>query len=186
MKNSIQLNVGLTTSNNNPVEIHRLLQDLRAAGLYAANSRIALGYWRGQPECTLVAECLFAIPLCHPEARLAIRVSLARIAEQHGQTCVAVLWPDSTGELVPNVGEFDTNQFRPVHAPENTPACDCVANVIDALKHCATVSADNHDKYGEQEFNTCGAFLTSRADNLRAVIYPASAPARNPEITSGW
>lgn len=120
MKNTFQINIGLTTASNSPVEIHRLLQDLRAVGLYITNSRIALGYWQGQPECTLAAECLFAIPLCHPEAKLAIRVSLARVAEQHGQTCIAILWPDSAGELAPNVGEFDHNQFRPVYPAEET------------------------------------------------------------------
>lgn len=118
MKNTLQINIGLTTADNNPVGIHLLLQDLRAAGLYVVNSRIALGYWQGVPECTLAAECLFAIPLCHPEAKLAIRASLSRVAGQHDQTCAAVLWPDSTGELVPDVGSFDPNQFRPVYPLE--------------------------------------------------------------------
>lgn len=195
MKNTFQLNIGLTTANNNPVVIHRLLQDLRAAGLYTVNSRIVLGYWQGEPECTLAAECLFAIPLCHPEAKLAIRVSLARFAESHGQTCLAVLWPDSTGELIPDVGAFDDNQFRPVYPPEETPApaparacdCDCLANVITACKHRSQVLRDNGEIREAIECDCVGTYLTACADNLRAVICPApAAPTKSPEVTSGW
>lgn len=172
MKNTLQINVGLTTSNNNPVGIHLLLQDLRAAGLYTVNSRIALGYWQGAPECTLAAECLFAIPLCHPESKIAVRASLARIAAQHDQTCIAVLWPDSTGELVPDVGSFDPNQFRPVYPLETAPAP-------------APAPAPT------REFATWREFLIARSDNPGAVVIPCAEPPRAPiapapEITSGW
>ena len=183
MKNTFQINIGLTACNNNPVEIHRLLQDLRAAGLYVTKSRIALGYWQGQPECTLAAECLFAIPLCHPESKLAIRVSLARIAEQHGQECLAVLWPDSAGELVPNVGAFDPNQFRPVYPPEDTYApartperkfFESVARDLESLRSHA------------EEIGNAQACITQELDSILAVIRPLAIAPRTPEITSGW
>lgn len=200
MKNTFQINIGLNTSNNNPVEIHRLLQDLRAAGLHNINSRIALGYWQGQPECTLVAECLFAIPLCHPEARLAIRVSIARIAEQHGQECIALLWPEGHGELVPSVGDFDPNQFRPVYPPEETPApapapaCDCAGDLRAVtcptpdrrFFECITHDLGNIRDHAE-EIGNAQACIIKEINSLLEIIRPlAITPARTPEVTSGW
>lgn len=65
------------------------------------------------------------------------------------------------------------------------PACDCLANVIDACLHNSLVSRDNGDRTGCDKYWRLGQDLQSNSDNLRAVLCP-TIPARNPEITSGW
>ena len=214
MKNTLQINIGLTTASNTSVGIHLLLQDLRAAGLYVINSRIALGCWQGVPECTLVAECLFAVPLCHPEAKCAVRASLARVAARHDQTCVAILWPDSTGELVPDVGAFDPLFFHPadrVTFAETAGACDADKEQLFAYL-TGTLIPDleaSGDEATAEDFKTCIRFMShpspardkieriqhelnyaeEMADNIACSLdnlKKSIAIVRNPEITSGW
>ena len=183
MKNSIQLNIGTRTPAGE-LTVPEVATALRRAGFVLTHSRTKESLYNGVPETCLAVEALCALPLCHVECKHAVAVTIARLAKDLRQECIAVRWPDGGAELIPNVGAFDAQwwvdprEVETLPAPENTPACDCVANAIDACKHNAQVARDNGDTYCARKYDTCGAFLQSRADNLRAVICPAPTPDR--------
>ena len=189
MKNTLQINIGTATVDGQTLTIQEIASALRRHGLVLTASRIVTGQWEGKEETTLAVECLPALPICHAECRLAIVSAIGKLARELRQTCIAIAWPDSTGELVPDVGAFDPLFFHPADRvtyaeAAGVPACDCLANVMDACLHNSLVSRDNGDRTGCDKYWRLGQDLQSNADNLRAVICPT--PSRNPEITSGW
>lgn len=113
MKTQLQINIGLN-SGTGPCAPHLLLADLRHRGFIVSASRIALGEWEGKPEATLVVACSYVLPLEYAESRLCIRAALTEIARHHHQECVAITWPDGSGELIPPVAEFDAGFFHAV------------------------------------------------------------------------
>ena len=180
MKNSIQLNIGTRTPAGE-LTVPEVATALRRAGFVLTHSRVVESQYNGMPETCLAVEALCALPLCHAECRLAVSVTLAKLAKDLRQECVAVRWPDGGAELIPDTGAFDAQWWIDPRGEETVPACDCVANVIGALKHRSLVSQDNEELREAIECACVGAFLRSRADDLRAVICPASAPAPTPD-----
>ena len=181
MKNSIQLNIGTRTPAGE-LTIPEVATALRRAGFVLTHSRTKESLYNGVPETCLAVEALCALPLCHVECRHACAVVLAKLAHDLRQECIAVRWPDGGAELIPNTGAFDARFWVDPRGVETVPAPgDPVSLVIDACKHNAQVARDNGDTYCAQEYDACGAFLHSRADNLRAVICPAPTPAPTPD-----
>ena len=114
MKNSIAINIGLARKDGQENTVPTVAASLRHHGLILTHARIVRGEWQGKPECTLAVEALCALPLCHEECRLAVKVSVQRLAAELSQDCIAVQWPEGHGELIPPVAEFDATCF---HSP---------------------------------------------------------------------
>lgn len=116
--NQITLNIGLS-SGTGPCAPHLILADLRHNGFIVTQSRIAQGVWEGKPEATLVLVASYVFPLTFKESRLCICAALVEIAKRHSQKCIAVQWPDGTGDLVPaQAYAFDPQYF---HVMEEKP-----------------------------------------------------------------
>ena len=118
MKKQIELNIGLA-SNTGPCAPHLILADLRYRGFTVTASRVALGQWEGKSEATLVIESGYVLPLEYGESKTCIRAALGEIARRHHQDCIAIQWPDGTGELIPPVSEFDPAYFHGVEKTLN-------------------------------------------------------------------
>lgn len=109
------MNIGLARNDGRESNtVTTVAAALHQHGFILTASRIVRGEWQGVPETTLAFEALAALPLCHAECCLAVKVSIQRLASDLGQTCIACVWPDGRGELIPDVGAFDANQFHPV------------------------------------------------------------------------
>jgi hypothetical protein len=175
MKNSIQLNIGTKTVDGNVLTIPEISTAFRRQGLILTASRIVTGEWQGVEETTLAVECLPALPICHAECRLAIAVGIGKLAAELRQECIALQWPNGSGELCPNVGPFKPQYFHPALAPvASVPACDAdKAQFIDYLR--STLIPDLEASGMEataEDFKTCVRFMDS-----------TTAPAKLPEIT---
>lgn len=116
MKNSLLLNIGLARNDERENTAESIGHALRDRGLILTASRIVTGEWQGRPETTLACEVLPALPLCHVSCRQAVGIQIGRLAEDLGQDCIALQWPEGNGELVPEIdGErFDPLFFHPV------------------------------------------------------------------------
>lgn len=180
MKNSIQLNIGTATLDGQTLTIPEIATSLRRAGLVLTSARIVTGQWEGKEEQTIACECIPALPICHAECRLAIASAIGKLARELRQTCIALAWPDGSGELCPPVSGqvFDPSRFHPASASASVPACDCLSNVINACNHLAQVAEDNGDIAAVTKYLRADHILQSNADYLRAVIYPAPIPDR--------
>lgn len=178
MKNTIQLNIGLRTNDGGTLTVPEIAHALRRHGLVLTATRIVTGQWEGKEEQTLAVEAIPALPVCHHECRLAIVSAIGKLARELRQTCIALQWPDGGGELCPPVSgqAFDLAYFHPATAAEVT-ACDCLSNVIDGCKHLLAVAEDNDDSPAIVKYCKLAHTLSANADNLRAVICPAPAPA---------
>ena len=181
MKNSIQLNIGTQTNDGGEITIPEVATSLRRQGLVIVAARIVTGQWEGKEEQTLTCECIPALPICHAGCRLAIASAIGKLARELRQTCIALAWPDGSGELCPPQSGMDFNPawFHPASEAASVPACDCVTSVVDALKHRSQVLRDNGKIREATECYCAGTYLTAYADDLRATICPA--PARTPE-----
>jgi hypothetical protein len=124
MKNALELNIGLDSARlgHIPAETAQGLITLHGFRVHA--SRVVTGEWEGKPESTLV---LLVSPPCEaasPSCRAMIRAKLQGAARQLGQDCIAVRWPEGTGELVPPCAyAFNPALFHApvVHARPITP-----------------------------------------------------------------
>jgi ABC-type uncharacterized transport system YnjBCD permease subunit len=114
MKNSIQMNIGLTRQDGRENSTETVALALKHAGFILTACRIVTSEWQGTPERTLACEVLVSLPLCHAECRLAIGATVKRLATDLCQSCIAVKWPEGHGDLIPPVAPFDGQYWKPV------------------------------------------------------------------------
>ena len=94
MKTLIILNIGLTTKENNRLDVHRALGAVAACGVSITTSAVVNGEWEGKPESCLFVQGFVADPLA-----VGFRAQLylaARLLSQH----VIALYHDGKGELI--------------------------------------------------------------------------------------
>ena len=181
MKNTIQLNIGTATLDGQTLTIPEISTALRRHGLVLTASRIVTGQWEGKEETTLAVECLPALPICHAECRLAIVSAIGKLARELRQTCIAIAWPDGSGELCPPVSgqSFDPLFFHPadrVTYAEAAGACDADKEQLIAYLEGTLIPDLEASGYGAtvEDFKIC----------IRFMSHPS--PARPSDITSGW
>ena len=109
MKTLIILNIGLTTKENNRLDVHRALGAVAACGVSITTSAVVNGEWEGKPESCLFVQGFVADPLA-----VGFRAQLylaARLLSQH----VIALYHDGKGELIgenPERWTFDESLFH--------------------------------------------------------------------------
>lgn len=122
-QNQITLNIGLS-SGTGPCAPHLILADLRHNGFIITQSRIVQGVWEGKPEACLVLVASYVFPLQFKESKLCICAALVEIAKRHAQDCIAIEWPDGTGDLVPaQKYAFDAAFFHRIEEKKVCPHC---------------------------------------------------------------
>ena len=109
MKALIILNIGLTTKENNRLDIHRALGAVAACGVSITSSAVVSGEWEGKPEPCLFVQGFVADPFA-----VGFRAQLylaSRILSQH----VIAVYHNGRGELVgenPEGWTFDPALFH--------------------------------------------------------------------------
>lgn len=133
MKNTLALNIGLSRNDGRENSAESIGHALRDRGFIVTASRIVDSEWQGKPETTLACDVLPALPLCHVSCRQAVKIQVERLAEELGQDCIATVWPEGHGELVPAIGEFDPSLFHPVITTEREEAESFITWLQDTL-----------------------------------------------------
>jgi len=112
---NIKLNIGLLTTERQPVSVRYALNLLTACGITITDNTVALGEWDGKPEPTLVVSGV--IPAEHFEA---LHASLETAAGLLCQDCIAykvgptgaLAWRNSTAPSCEFNQDFWTPAFR--------------------------------------------------------------------------
>lgn len=182
MKNSIQLNIGTATVDGQTLAIPEIATALRRHGLVLTLARVVTGQWEGKEETTLAVECLPALPVCHHECRLAITSAIGKLSKELRQTCIALAWPDGSGELCPPVSgqTFDPLFFHPADKvtfaeTAGVPAVSLSKKAIGEI--CDAACKVPNGPVKENLLMT----LLSHGIAPEGLLIPG-----NPEIVSGW
>lgn len=168
MKSLITLNIGLTTTAQTRVDVHRALGAIAACGVSITTSAVVNGEWEGKPE-----PCLFIQGFIPDPLGVAFRAQLYLASRLLSQHCIA-LYFDGKGELIgenPEGWTFNAELFH--FHPEGNPRpqlSECQAIQAETAARIVELDHLGHDK--SVPLNVNGYTAAQFVDYLENTLIP--------------